>query len=299
MRDAIRDWLIRAGFPEEIELSPLGGGFGSTLLWTFTPAPRAAPLVARVFQERGERVAEREYQAMRAAASHGVPVPTIVTRGMMESRPVIVMTRAPGETASQIVRESPQRAHAIGLAMGEALGRIHEVVAPVELAPDPEAWIERAGASIEPIRPLLSTLPVRDRLLHLDYHPNNVLLAAEAVSGIIDWENTTAGPPHIDRARTRAILLSAKLGGQVPRELHGAIDQMLDGITRGHASVIGPDPQPVLSDAWGMAMTVDDLAGHMGKPGSWVTEATLAPLRDERDRLIASVLRGNHQPNAG
>jgi hypothetical protein len=39
-----------------------------------------------------------------------------------------------------------------------------------------------------------------------------------------------------------------------------------------------------------MAMTVDDLTGHLGKPEGWVTPALLDTLRRERDALIAAAL---------
>lgn len=40
-------------------------------------------------------------------------------------------------------------------------------------------------------------------MLHLDLHPLNVLLGEEgAVTGVLDWANTAAGDPVLDRART-------------------------------------------------------------------------------------------------
>ncbi|HEX2282026.1 MAG TPA: phosphotransferase, partial [Thermomicrobiales bacterium] len=275
MQESIRDWLVQAGFPEEIELAPLGSGLGSTTLWTFVPAPNAAPLLARVFREGGERVANREYLAMRAAAAHGIPVPTVVTRGVVSNRPLLVTTFAAGTPVSQALVEDPRRVHELGVRMGEAMGRLHQVVAPEGLVPRADAWIDRGGPALAPIRPLLATIPNGDRLLHLDYHPDNVLVDGRTVTAIIDWENTMAGPPHIDLARTRAILHAAKVSGRLPEGQQVAVDRLVDGIVQGHATVIGPDPHPALSAAWASAMTADDLAGHLGKPGSWITEAFL------------------------
>ena len=291
MQTQLRNWLIQSGFPEEIELSPLRGGLGSTALWTFSPSPNAAQLVVRAFPEDSDAVAEREYLAMRAAAEHGVPVPTVIMKGEADGWPVLVTTFATGIAVTQQLARQAERAHAIGLAMGDTMGRLHEVTAPEGLVRSEEAWIDRAGPAVADLRPLFIRMTAdTNRLLHLDFHPNNVLMDDERVSAIIDWENTLAGPPHIDLARSRAILRAVKMGGKIPEELHHVFDEFERGLVEGHTGVVGQDPHPELSLAWALAMTVDDLTGHLGKPGSWVTEDVIGHLRDERDQAIAAVV---------
>ena len=47
-------------------------------------------------------------------------------------------------------------------------------------------------------------------LLHLDFHPANVLVdGVGRVTGVIDWANAVAGPPVADLARTWAIFATA------------------------------------------------------------------------------------------
>jgi aminoglycoside phosphotransferase (APT) family kinase protein len=46
-------------------------------------------------------------------------------------------------------------------------------------------------------------------VLHLDYHPLNVLVKNVRVTGIIDWVNTDIGDRHLDAAMTAAILSSS------------------------------------------------------------------------------------------
>ena len=48
-------------------------------------------------------------------------------------------------------------------------------------------------------------------LLHLDYHPQNVLVKGLRVTGVIDWVNTDIGDRHLDAAMTAAILSSSAL----------------------------------------------------------------------------------------
>jgi aminoglycoside phosphotransferase (APT) family kinase protein len=43
-------------------------------------------------------------------------------------------------------------------------------------------------------------------VLHMDYHPLNVLVAGARISGIIDWVSAESGDRHLDAATTSAIL---------------------------------------------------------------------------------------------
>jgi len=48
-------------------------------------------------------------------------------------------------------------------------------------------------------------------LLHMDYHPQNVVVQGLRVNGVIDWVNTDIGDRHLDAAMTAAILSSSAL----------------------------------------------------------------------------------------
>jgi aminoglycoside phosphotransferase (APT) family kinase protein len=48
-------------------------------------------------------------------------------------------------------------------------------------------------------------------IVHLDYHPLNVVVKGFRVSGVIDWVNTDIGDRHLDAAMTAAILSSSAL----------------------------------------------------------------------------------------
>jgi len=47
--------------------------------------------------------------------------------------------------------------------------------------------------------------------VHLDYHPQNVLVSGMRVTGVIDWVNADIGDRHLDAAMTAAILSSSAL----------------------------------------------------------------------------------------
>jgi aminoglycoside phosphotransferase (APT) family kinase protein len=48
-------------------------------------------------------------------------------------------------------------------------------------------------------------------IVHMDYHPLNVLVDGVRVTGVIDWVNTDVGDRHLDAAMTAAILSSSAL----------------------------------------------------------------------------------------
>ncbi len=48
-------------------------------------------------------------------------------------------------------------------------------------------------------------------VVHMDYHPLNVLVDGVRVTGVIDWVNTDVGDRHLDAAMTAAILSSSAL----------------------------------------------------------------------------------------
>jgi len=289
--DALRTWLAQEGYPGTLELQPMNRGLGSTELWSFRPDPGESKLVVRIFPHGAFRGAEREALAMDAAAGHALPVPDVVARGAIDNRPLLVTSFVQGVPGAHALIANPDQAYAIGRAMGETLGHLHDVVAPEGLSAT-GAWIERGGPSLAPLRDAFTALPDQDRLLHLDYHPLNVLMLDGRVTGVIDWENTLAGPPHMDLARSQAILRAIAIGhveSPVPLDAIAVFER---GLVEGHAATYGPDPHPALSSAWGLAMTVDDLERQAHKPGSPVSPDAVARLTAERDAAIEAARAG-------
>jgi aminoglycoside phosphotransferase (APT) family kinase protein len=286
--EEIQSWLAETGFPEATGLTPMQPGLGSTGLWSFTPSAGAPRLVIRIFGEGADHVAEREFLAMTAARG-GVPVPEIVCRGTIAGRPLLVATFLPGVQASEALMAGPDRAFDFGVAMGLTLGRLHAVVAPDGLDRPDRSWLALGGPALEPLRARLVAVSPPDRLLHLDYHLLNVLVDGGEVTGVIDWENTRTGPPWMDLGRSRALLRAAMIGYARDPAEREALAQVERGLVAGHATEAGADPDPGLSIAWGLAMTVADLEAQLAKPDSPVPPELVARLVTERDAAIASV----------
>jgi Ser/Thr protein kinase RdoA (MazF antagonist) len=129
----------------------------------------------------GSDVAE-EAAMMAYLAERGVPVPTVYEVNGAD----LVMERLAGPTLlDSLVGGGTDPAVAAGV-LADLHQRLHAV-------------------------PTRRTANPSDRILHLDLHPGNVMLAAtEPV--LIDWRNTAEGPPDLDLAVTALIIAEVATG---------------------------------------------------------------------------------------
>jgi len=113
-----------------------------------------------------------------------------------------------------------------------------------------EVGPREAGRLLADLHTRLHALPARtstdpaDRVLHLDLHPDNVILAARGPV-VIDWVNTTEGPPDLDVALCALIMAEAASGSYVPPELAGPAAELL----REYLARVGGDPVAYLDRA--------------------------------------------------
>ena len=117
----------------------------------------------------------REARLMEHARRHGYPVPEVY-----ESRDdALVLERIDGPTMLADLRRRPWRA----AAHMRTLGGLHDALHAIEH-------------------------PDGGTLLHLDLHPENVLLSPRGPV-VIDWTNAAAGDPWLDPALTWVILATS------------------------------------------------------------------------------------------
>jgi len=127
---------------------------------------------------RGIGHPEREALVMRHARTHGFPVPEV-----FEVRDnAIVLERIDGPSMWTDLRRRPWRARSHMRLLAHLHVRLHEIEAP--------AGLRSAGEGT--------------RLLHLDFHPDNVLLSPRGPV-VIDWTNARSGPAPLDVAMTWVI----------------------------------------------------------------------------------------------
>jgi aminoglycoside phosphotransferase (APT) family kinase protein len=185
-------------------IAPVQGGFDMAM-WKVEHEGRSYAL--RVFRPGEHERCERERVVMEAAQAAGLPVPQVQAAGVWQDRPALLITWLTGRPLAEELRARPWHLWRLGIEFGRMQAAIHALPAPDLLRQQPDAWIawqcEAEPALQERLRRLASSNPA---LLHLDYHPYNVLTDGRQITGVIDWTNSLAGDPRADAARTVSIL---------------------------------------------------------------------------------------------
>jgi Ser/Thr protein kinase RdoA (MazF antagonist) len=227
-------------------LGTLRGASGSS--W------EAGPGVLRVGRRE---FLDRELTAASAAAAV-LPVPRVLDRADFGDHTALLLERLPGRPAGELALGGPEQARAAGLACGRVYDLLAEVPAPAGLRAVP-GWAAGAGPP---------------RLLHLDLHPLNVLVSDDGaeVTGVLDWANTHAGDPVLDRARTWAILNLDPVA-QAAHELPG-----WPALVAGWSQAGRLDELPAPARAWACTFMLADLASRY-------PPAELAHVRRTLDQL--------------
>lgn len=236
--------LAALGLPPGAAAERATGGF-DTVVWRIEQRGRCYAL--RLLRPGQDKRCRREASILEAAAAHGLPVPRVHAHGWYGDRPALLLDWLTGRTMLAELRARPERALVLGRLFGAMQATIHAVPAPRGLDVDP--WRAAAGPLGDqlPFPPLLG-----GALLHLDYHPLNVLTDGEAVTGVIDWANARAGDPRADLARTMTILQLALPGHAdlVPPHVLAVLPLFDLGWRRRYARVLGR----LHSDLLGAAM---------------------------------------------
>ncbi len=260
--------LATLGIADPAAISPVQGG-ADTALWRVEHGSTTYAL--RVFRSEQVDNYEREMAAMAAAQQAQLPVPTIHATGFWRERPVLLLSWCRGVPLWEAIRRRPWRVGALGVAFGRVQAQIHRVRAPARLSQQPTDWIGWAGPN-EPIlqAALHQAASHPTALLHLDYHPLNVLTDGTQITAILDWANARAGDPRADVARTYTILMVEPYGpGRQSLAVSIMRRLMARGWGHGYEEMAGPLRDMALYYAWAGAVMVRDLAPRVTNPQSW------------------------------
>lgn len=133
---------------------------------------------------------ERELEVMSHVETWGFPVPRRKDRSTEADRAEMVLERLEGPTlAAAMIAGSMSFAEGARI-LADLLSRLHAI----------PAW---------------ELTPPTHRIIHLDLHPENIILTARGPV-VIDWTNATTGPPGVDRAMSGLILAQVALTIQKP-----------------------------------------------------------------------------------
>lgn len=257
-------------------VTPVTGGW-DTAIWRVSAAGGTYAL--RLFRAEQQKSHTREIAAMAAARAGGVPTPALVVSGVWRGRPVQLQEWRNGVTLLTLLRTRPWLAWSVGRRFGRLQAAIHAIQVPNADWSLP--WIPLAGVEEAALQSALQLAARQtDALLHLDYHPMNVLCVGNRLTTVLDWTNATTGDPRADAARAVTLLRLTPDPAGVPRPLIRTLRVVIEAAwrrgyeERGDRLVGMP-----LFYAWAGAMMARDLAPKVGLPGLPLTEAHLARIR--------------------
>jgi aminoglycoside phosphotransferase (APT) family kinase protein len=259
-------------------VSPVAGG-ADTSIWRVEHDSVTSAL--RVFRPSQAKTYAREQIAMDEAARHGVAVPIVRASGYWQDRPALLLSWCAGRSLRDTLQESPWRILQLGRAFGRMQAQIHQVQATALAAAPAVDWIGWYNAADAELQARLrASAGHRRQLLHLDYHPLNVLTHATGVSAVLDWANACAGDPRADLARTYTILLvEPHMPGREPLWYRAARRLLAQTWLAGYRSVAGPLLDMPMFFAWAGAVMAADLAPRVDDPQSWWQPAHLERIR--------------------
>jgi aminoglycoside phosphotransferase (APT) family kinase protein len=189
---------------------------------------------------------------MRTAAAGGIPVPTVHAFDLWQGHPAMLLSWCEGRTVLAEAQARPWRAYGLGLMSGRTLARIHRLTAPAQ------SWSWWQSVTIdEPLREYLAAISRDDALLHLDYHPLNLLTDGYQVTAVLVWTNARCGDPRADLARSITILRLDT--GELPPAARLLARIFERGLHRGYGPVDAFAPFL----AWAGAYMLDDLSARL------------------------------------
>ncbi len=166
--------------------------------------------------------AQPEADIMIYLAAAGYPVPKVYD----VSGPDLVMERLDGPEMLADLARNPWRARRYGRILAGLHDRLHEIEAPPGL---------RAAFSSG------------QAVLHLDFHPGNVMLSSRGPV-VIDWSNAHAGPPGADVAMAYLIMASSEVD-QVPALIRPAVGAVRAALIGQFRAAVRDDPGPHVTAA--------------------------------------------------
>jgi aminoglycoside phosphotransferase (APT) family kinase protein len=201
------------------------------------PGPFDRRLVLRVYASpRGAPRARHEFACQRALFLRGQPVPEpllVEEDSSLFGGPFLLMEWLPGETLLDYLRGHNLHILWVAGQLAEAHARLHRLPAD-DFPAAPGPFLERRLDELEALRdgygldgltaglawlrghhPVAETAPC---LLHLDYHPINVMVHDGRPPAVLDWSEADVGDRHADVATTVMLMHTASVDGIGLRE---------------------------------------------------------------------------------
>ena len=231
-----------------LSVTRLSGGSGIPSWRVTTPEGVYA---ARLYSD-SHTTAYGQAKLLSYLAEESYPVPEVTLVGTYQAQHLLALSWVDGLTVAEALRAQPDRAEWFGQAFGEVHARLHAVPVTPEIR-----------AVLRDIRG--PELPADTAVLvHLDYHPLNVMTDGSVVTSVIDWENVRLGYARYDLARTLSILCADPSIRALPGPLRQVARRFRKGYLNGYEQAAGQDAttglEPFLE--WAGNFMLEDLGGR-------------------------------------
>lgn len=275
---ALAELADRLGINGVTDVSTLRAGLGGNDLWRLSRPD--GDLVVRAFPLGApHELAEREQQAHAFAHAGGIAVPAVYDCRRLDGRSYLVMDHVPGQRLADAVWRGTDPDD-LGLRSGAALAGLHAIADPPPPLVAKRSWLDWPGPSPE-LRPLLEPYDTGRVTLHLDFHPENLIISSDGRIFVLDWANCVVGPPAADLARTLAILELIMVAVPELTEVgRRAVERYRDGFLAGYRQAGGDPSVPDPIRAWAYAGQRRDMMS------SWVAPWYVDRLRDQSMELL-------------
>jgi aminoglycoside phosphotransferase (APT) family kinase protein len=161
---------------------------------------------------RSGRSLAAEADVMQYLADKGFPVPRI--DAISDDGTDLVMERIAGPTMVDLLGAKPWLVRRCGATLAQLHVRLHEIEAPPHWPASP--------------------LGAGDSVVHLDFHPLNVIMSPSGPI-VIDWPYATRGDPHTDVALAWVLMAAGAIpvGGIRGRVMATGRDLLVNSFLRG------------------------------------------------------------------
>lgn len=177
----------------------------------------------------GREAIENEAKIMQIAASANVGAPEYYGITEIDGRIGIRMERLNGKTMLAATIASPDKLEEYCTLLGTRHREIHRAIPEGLPALEDvlKGGIMNANglteAEKEAMARAVDDMPKGDRLVHLDYHADNVIITPEGAR-VIDWCGCAKGNPYADAARTMMTMELPSYPPDISEELRGLMD---------------------------------------------------------------------------
>jgi len=273
--------LTALGFAKVSNVERVPGGW-DTLMWRFVTQD-GRELSLRMFHlRRRQDVAWRERVALETFARAKLPAPRVEAVGEVEGVPAMVLSWCPGRTILSSLENRPWLVWRLGWLFGRTQARLHAVAPPEEfVAEAPDSWLSLVDEEHADLADCVRALqPVTTSLIHMDFHPLNVVSDGSAITGIIDWASAAAGDPRADLARTVFTMQAMPVPpGPLSSVLSLGRGLLLRAWHSGYKEAVGvmPDYRPFM--AWAGATLLSGMDLVIDRPGVWGTTRDMERMR--------------------